>query len=206
MIRVCIVEDILEIREGLTELLQKDSQISVIKTYANAESAIPDIIKLCPDIVIADINLPGMSGVECVRLVKEKEAKIQFIMFTIHEDNELVFEALKVGASGYLLKNTSSDQIISALIDLQNGGSPMTPTIARKVINYLNTSKNTQIEDLLTKREFEIIQLLSKGYLYKEIADQLDIALSTVKRHINHIYEKLQVQNKTEAINMLLRR
>jgi DNA-binding NarL/FixJ family response regulator len=126
---------------------------------------------------------------------------MQFMMFTIYQDNDQVFEALKAGATGYILKNTAPDKIIEALLELQDGGSPMSPKIARKVLTTFTTKK--VVTDLISKREQEVLELLSKGYLYKEIADQLNITLSTVKRHLNHIYQKLQVQNKTEAINKM---
>jgi DNA-binding NarL/FixJ family response regulator len=124
-------------------------------------------------------------------------------MFTIYEDNDQVFDALKAGASGYILKNTNPQKIIEAIIELHEGGSPMSPKIARKVLSTFNTISNNSILSLLSKRELEVLELLSKGFLYKEIADKLFISLSTVKRHLNHIYSKLQVQNKTEAVNKL---
>jgi DNA-binding NarL/FixJ family response regulator len=124
-------------------------------------------------------------------------------MFTIYEDNDQVFDALKAGASGYILKNTNPQKIIEAIIELHEGGSPMSPKIARKVLSTFNTISNNSILSLLSKRELEVLEFLSKGFLYKEIADKLFISLSTVKRHLNHIYSKLQVQNKTEAVNKL---
>jgi len=124
-------------------------------------------------------------------------------MFTIYEDNDQVFDALKAGASGYILKNTNPQKIIEAIIELHEGGSPMSPKIARKVLSTFNTISNNSILSLLSKRELEVLEFLSKGFLYKEIADKLFISLSTVKRHLNHIYAKLQVQNKTEAVNKL---
>jgi DNA-binding NarL/FixJ family response regulator len=131
---------------------------------------------------------------------------IQFIMFTIYEDNDQVFEAIKAGANGYILKNTPPVKIIEALIDLSEGGSPMSAKIARKVIASLQTQVHAANIEILTSRENEVLNLLSKGFLYKEIADKLDIAISTVKRHLSHVYQKLQVQNKTEAINKMYNR
>jgi DNA-binding NarL/FixJ family response regulator len=149
-----------------------------------------------------DINLPGMNGIECIRQVKDKIPDTQFMMFTVYENDEKVFEALKAGASGYLLKNTGLVQLIESLKELYNGGSPMSANIARKLVTlFRNDNKETAKLDILSSRENEILQLLAKGLLYKEIADQLSISVSTVRQHIHHIYEKLHVQNRTEAIN-----
>jgi DNA-binding NarL/FixJ family response regulator len=204
MISICIIEDIIEIQEGLKFIVESDPRFLLLKCFTNAEEAIEELPLLVPNIVIADINLGGKSGIECVQAVKDLVPAIQFIMFTIYEDNDQVFEAIKAGANGYILKNTPPNKIIEALVDLSEGGSPMSAKIARKVITNLqgDSVKNKNIE-LLTDRENEVIQLLSKGFLYKEIADKLSIATSTVKRHLSHIYQKLQVQNKTEAINKL---
>ena len=204
MLTICIVEDIPEINEGLVDLLEKDNRFSIIGNYTTAEKAMEEIPRLKPDIVISDINLPVKSGIDAMKYIKNLFPQIQFIMFTIYEDSDQVFDALKSGASGYILKNTTPSKIIESIIELSEGGSPMSPSIARKVINTFNSNLSSKkVEDLLTHREFEVIELLSKGFLYKEIADQLSISISTVKRHINHIYEKLQVQNKTEAVNKL---
>jgi len=149
-----------------------------------------------------DINLPGMNGIECIREIKTKVPRTQFMMFTVYENDEKVFEALKAGASGYLLKNTGLVQLIEALQELHNGGSPMSANIARKLVTVFREKENSEIPvEALSKRETEILQLLSKGLLYKEIAEQLSISVSTVRQHIHKIYEKLHVQNRTEAIN-----
>jgi DNA-binding NarL/FixJ family response regulator len=203
MINICIIEDIPEIQLGLKAIIEQDYRFLLLKCYSNAELAIEELPTLIPHIVIADINLPGQSGIDCVRHIKELVPAIQFIMFTIYEDNDQVFEAIKAGANGYILKNTPPEKIIEALIDLSEGGSPMSAKIARKVIANMQTTTGKPTIEILTARENEVIQLLSKGFLYKEIAEQLQIATSTVKRHLSHIYEKLQVQNKTEAINKM---
>jgi DNA-binding NarL/FixJ family response regulator len=143
-----------------------------------------------------------MNGIECIREMKTKVPRTQFMMFTVYENDEKVFEALKAGASGYLLKNTGLMQLIEALQELHNGGSPMSANIARKLVTVFREKENSEISvETLSKRETEILQLLSKGLLYKEIADQLSISVSTVRQHIHKIYEKLHVQNRTEAIN-----
>lgn len=205
MITICIIEDIEEIQRGLKSIIESDSRFKLLGCFTTAETAIAELPLLNPEIVIADINLPGKSGIDCVQEIKRTNAKIQFIMFTIYEDNDQVFEALKAGASGYILKNTAPDKIIESVIELYEGGSPMSPKIARKVLNTFSQTK-TSVDELISKREKEVLELLSKGFLYKEIADKLNISFSTVKRHLNHIYQKLQVQNKTEAINKMLGR
>lgn len=203
MISICIIEDIVEIQEGIKEVIENDSRFQLLKCFDNAEDAIVELPKLLPNIVIADINLPGKTGIDCLKIIKSKVPSIQFIMFTIYEDSDQVFEAIEYGANGYILKNTSPEKIIDALIDLSEGGSPMTPKIARKVIaSFQKKNANKPIEEL-THRENEVLQLLSKGFLYKEIAEQLFISISTVKRHISHVYHKLQVQNKAEAIHKM---
>lgn len=206
MITICIIEDIEEIQDGLRSIIEHDDRFQLLQCFNTAEAAIEHIPTLQPNIVIADINLPGKSGIECVKFIKEQIPTVQCIMFTIYEDNDQVFEAIKAGANGYILKNTNPDKIIEALIELNDGGSPMTPKIARKVIANLQTNENTTTLEVLTQRENEVIVLLSKGFLYKEISDKLSISISTVKRHLSHIYQKLQVQNKTEAINKMYKR
>ncbi len=206
MISICIIEDIPEIQLGLKSVIELNKNFIILKCYNNAEDAMEEIPNLIPHIVIADINLPGKSGIDCVRFIKNIVPAIQFIMFTIYEDNDQVFDAIKAGANGYILKNTPPNKIIDALIDLSEGGSPMTPKIARKVISNMQCNTVSNNIETLTSRENEVLQLLSKGFLYKEIADKLQIAISTVKRHLSHIYQKLQVQNKTEAINKMYSR
>jgi DNA-binding NarL/FixJ family response regulator len=204
MISICIIEDILDILNGLEVIISRDSEFKLIKSFTNAEDAIKEIPMLSPDIVLTDINLPGKSGIDCMKEIKQICPDILFIMFTIFEDSDAVFEALKAGASGYILKNTSPEKIIDSLVELHEGGSPMSPSIARKVLSSFNVLPiSNTVNSLLTKREIEVLELLSKGFLYKEIADKQQISISTVKSHLNHIYQKLQVQNKTEAINKL---
>lgn len=201
-ITLVIVEDLDEVRDGLKNFIALSSDFKVLDTFKTAEDALVDIPKLQPDIVIMDINLPGMNGIECIRQVKVKCPDTQFMMFTVYENDEKVFEALKAGASGYLLKNTGLVQLIESLKELHNGGSPMSANIARKLVTvFRNHEKVKEPVEVLSPRENEILQLLAKGLLYKEIADQLTISVSTVRQHIHHIYEKLHVQNRTEAIN-----
>jgi DNA-binding NarL/FixJ family response regulator len=201
-ITIAIVEDLDEVRDGLKNFISLSQDFRVQDTFKTAEEALYEIPKLKPDIVIMDISLPGMNGIECIRQVKDKSPRTQFIMFTVYENDEKVFEALKAGASGYLLKNTGLVQLIEALKELYNGGSPMSANIARKLVTlFRENQKQTEQLEALSPRENEILQLLSKGLLYKEIADQLSISVATIRQHIHHIYEKLHVQNRTEAIN-----
>lgn len=202
MITLTIVEDLDEVREGLQQFISLNREFKVLDTFRTAEQAIDELPALKPDVVIMDINLPGVNGIECIREVKSKIPKTQFMMFTVYENDEKVFEALQAGASGYLLKNTGLIQMIEAIRELHNGGSPMSANIARKLVNTFQKQEiNKTSVAALSNRENEILQLLSKGLLYKEIADQLSISTSTVRQHIHKIYEKLHVQNRTEAIN-----
>ncbi len=201
-ITICIVEDLDEVREGLKQFISLNTEFNVLDTFSTAEEALNEIPKLKPQIVIMDISLPGMNGIECIRQVKDKSPITQFMMFTVYENDEKVFEALKAGASGYLLKNTGLVQMIEALKELHNGGSPMSANIARKLVTvFRDKEKEAAPIEVLSKRENEVLQLLSKGLLYKEISDQLSISTGTVRQHIHRIYEKLHVQNRTEALN-----
>lgn len=201
-ISLAIVEDLDEVRDGLKNFISLSQDFKILDTFKTAEEALHDIPRLKPDVVIMDINLPGMNGIECIRQVKDKSPETQFMMFTVYENDEKVFEALKAGASGYLLKNTGLVQLIESLKELYNGGSPMSANIARKLVTvFRNKETNSEVLSVLSARENEILHLLSKGLLYKEIAEQLHISTSTVRQHIHHIYEKLHVQNRTEAIN-----
>jgi DNA-binding NarL/FixJ family response regulator len=204
-ITVSIVEDLDEVREGLVKFINNDPDFKVLDAFSNAEEAIISLPHLQPDIVIMDINLPGMSGIECIRTLKDCCPKTQFLMFTVYENDEKVFEALKAGASGYLLKKTAPSKIIECLKELFNGGSPMSSNIARKLVTNFQSKEDPNLTSLLlSPREKEILELLSKGLLYKEIGEKLSIATGTVRQHIHKIYEKLHVQNRTEAINKLM--
>jgi DNA-binding NarL/FixJ family response regulator len=202
MITLAIVEDLDEVREGLYQFLSLNSEFKILDTFKTAEEAIYDLPKLKPDIAIMDINLPGINGIDCIMEVKNKIPKTQFMMFTVYENDEKVFEALKAGATGYLLKNTGLLQLVEALKELHNGGSPMSANIARKLVNIFQEQEKAKVPvEVLSQRENEVLQQLSKGLLYKEIAEQLNISTATVRQHIHRIYEKLHVQNRTEALN-----
>ena len=201
-ISIAIVEDLDVVRNGLKDFISLSTDFLVVGSFKTGEEALQKLPQINPDIVIMDINLPGMNGIECIRQVKDRSPSTQFMMFTVYENDDKVFEALKAGASGYLLKNTGLLQIAESVKELHEGGSPMSANIARKMVNlFRDTDKKTPFLDILSNREKEILQLLAKGLLYKEIAEQLNITTGTVRIHIHKIYEKLHVQNRTEAIN-----
>ncbi|HEX6171184.1 MAG TPA: response regulator transcription factor [Chitinophagaceae bacterium] len=201
-ISLAIVEDLDVVRNGLKDFISLSTDFLVLGAFKTGEEALQKLPEIKPDIVIMDINLPGMNGIECIRQVKDKSPGTQFMMFTVYENDDKVFEALKAGASGYLLKNTGLLHIAESVKELHEGGSPMSANIARKMVNlFRDTDKKTPFPDILSTREKEILQLLAKGLLYKEIAEQLNITTGTVRIHIHKIYEKLHVQNRTEAIN-----
>ena len=179
------------------------------KVYHNAEEAIAFLTKFPVDVVLTDIGLPGASGIEAIVAIREACPETQFCMFTVFEDTQKIFDSLKAGAKGYILKNSEPQRIVSSVKELYEGGAPMNPEIARKVIDaFSSTVPKTSPKSTLplTKREFELLELLSKGLLYKEISPILGITIGTVKQHIHKIYDKLQVNNKTEAINLYLKR
>lgn len=198
MITVAIVEDIREIREGLRLLIDNSDGFSCPLVYATAEEALKAIPADPPDVVLMDIHLPGISGIEAVRLLKELCPGVQFVMSTIYEDDTHLFDSLKVGASGYLLKKTAPVKLLEAITDVYQGGSPMSSQIARKVIT---TFQEKETPDGLTAREREVLQALSRGLRYKEVAADMGISMETVRSHVRHIYEKLHVQSRTEALN-----
>ena len=201
MISVSIVEDSRGTRESLTELLKRAPGLRCVGAYPNGEAALREFPAAPPDVVLMDINLPGMSGIECVARLKQQSPQTQVLMLTTYEEGDLIFESLRAGASGYLLKNMPPGELVHAVEQVHAGGSPMSMHIARKVVNHFQHIKQPSSEmEKLTKREQEILALLAKGFLYKEIADQLGISLSTVRAHLHAVYEKLHVQSRTEAV------
>jgi DNA-binding NarL/FixJ family response regulator len=206
-IRVSIVEDNRGTRESLTELLGRAPALRCVGAHPSGEAALRDIPGEEPDVVLMDINLPGMSGIECVSRLKERMPRTQVLMLTTYEESDLIFDSLRRGASGYLLKNMPPSELIQAVEQVHAGGAPMSMQIARKVVNHFQQIREPGSDvERLTKREHEILALLAKGYLYKEIADQLGITLSTVRAHLHTIYEKLHVQSRTEAVVKFLGR
>ncbi len=202
MITVSIVEDNDQFRTALETIITAQDEMSVLHAYPDAEKAYESILAFPPDIIIADINLPGMRGTELIVLLKDKLPQTQFMVCSIHDDNDTIFEALRCGASGYILKDpVTASEIVKAIHDLYNGGSPMSPYIARKVISSFQKPDINNEHSILSVREREVLELLSKGLLYKEIARELGITHETVKKHLKNIYQKLHVQNKIEALN-----
>ena len=203
-ISVAIVEDNHDIRTGLMMIINNTDELECRQTFASAEDAIKILPLACADVVLMDIDLPEMNGIECIKILKEKCVQSQFMMLTVYEDDDKIFRSLKVGASGYMLKKTSPVQLLDAIKDLSTGGSPMNAQIARKVVasfQLAEQKKQPQHVEGLTKRELELLELLSKGFRYKDIAEKLFISSDTVRTHIRNIYVKLQVNSKIEAIN-----
>ncbi len=200
---ISIVEDDTRIRETLQSLFTFEEDMEPFSIHSNAEDALLRLNGSFPDVVIMDINLPGASGIDCVRQLSERSNSTQFLMYTVHDDDHRVFEALKAGANGYILKSSTPDQILEAVRELAQGGSPMSAHVARRVVQQFRPVKDrTHVaESELSEREHAVLELLAQGLLYKEIADRLTIAVGTVKQHIHRIYEKLHVQNRTEAVN-----
>lgn len=198
---IVIVEDQFEVREGLRELLDGSAYFEGVSAYPSAEGMFSNGAFSKAGLFILDIGLPGMDGLECLIRLKAIRPEAKVLMFTVMEHDEKVFAALKAGADGYLLKRESPEKILAAIADALQGGAPMSSEIARRVLlSFRETPVAPNNQPLLSERENEVLELLSKGHLYKEIADRLSISLNTVKQHIHHIYEKLQVQNRTEAV------
>ncbi len=207
-VHIAIVDDNDTIREGLVELINASDGYSCIGAYRSAEAALAEIAGKRPDVILMDINMPGMSGIECTRRMKSLLPHVQIMMLTVYENDEHVFSALKAGATGYLVKRTTPDKLLAAITELREGGSPMSAEIARKIVQTFHDQQavSAQETETLTKREREILGYLAKGLRYKEIAEKLFISASTVRTHIHKVYEKLHVRSKSEAILKVLRR
>lgn len=202
MIRVSILEDNDQFRKALETIISQVKDFTLVGSYTSAEKAMIGLQHSPPDVAIVDISLPGMKGTELILRMRDRIRNTQFMVCTIHDDNETIFEALKSGASGYILKDPITvEEISKAVHDLYNGGSPMSPFIARKVIGTFQKPAISDPNSLLSLREKEVLELVAKGLLYKEIALRLEISTETVKKHLKNIYQKLHVQNKVEALN-----
>jgi len=200
-IAVSIVEDDGPAREILSDWIRHAPGFRCLSQYGTAESALEKLMTEKPSVVLMDINLPGMSGIECVRQLKPQLPNTQFVMLTVYEDTDHIFDALAVGASGYLLKQTPRDELLAAIKDVHAGGSPMTSNIARKVVqSFQRTAPQADESANLSPREREVLELLACGYLYKEIADKLGITVATVVTYIRRIYEKLHVRSRAQAV------
>ncbi len=204
-IQVSIVEDDKTTREHLMSIINRGEGLVCTRAYSSAEEAIREVPGAPPDVLLVDINLGGRSGIECTAVLKSTLPKLQVLMVTTYDDTKMIFEALRAGASGYILKRTPAAGIVEAVVEIHNGGAPMSVPIARKVVSHFHSESRRDVRDRpefsgLTPREFEILTQLAKGLQYKEIADQLGISTSTVRGHLHVIYGKLHVQTRTEAV------
>jgi DNA-binding NarL/FixJ family response regulator len=197
-IKIAIVEDNAGICEELQQILSEDPTCTCVSVCRNVQTALTEIPASQPDVVIMDINLPDGSGIDATRQLKQLLPQVQIMIFTIYEESDEIFRALEAGASGYLLKDTAPEELLRSIHDINQGGVPMTGEVARKVIRSF--SKTPPKTEGLTSREEEILNLLSQGYVSKEIASHLSISVETVKSHLKHIYDKLHVRTRTEAV------
>jgi DNA-binding NarL/FixJ family response regulator len=205
-IKVAIVEDNAGIRENWAKLINRAAGFQCVCVCDSSEAALKQIPPAQPDVVLMDINLPGLSGIECTARLKAGWPKIHILIVTVHADNDRVFLAMQAGASGYLLKRTTPAELLEAIVEVTRGGAPMTGEIARKVIESFRQPLPAPLaEARLTPREDEILVLLTQGYANKEIADRLKVSFDTVRTHLCHIYEKLHVRSRTEAATKYLR-
>ncbi|HTV62443.1 MAG TPA: response regulator transcription factor [Verrucomicrobiae bacterium] len=205
-IKVAIVDDDEDIRASLAALIRRAPNFKLTGDYANAETAVKEIPRYPPDVVLMDINLPGMKGYECVRQLKSARPEVQFLMLTVYEDSDSLFNSLKAGASGYLLKRTASVKLLEAIRDVHSGGSPMTPQLARRVVQFFaKPADGGGTLATLTPGEREFLEQLANGYAYKEIADRMKISIDTVRSYVRTVYEKLHVHSRTEAVVKYLR-
>ncbi|MBL9194459.1 MAG: response regulator transcription factor [Opitutaceae bacterium] len=203
---VVIVEDDRAVRENLAALINMDDRLRLLGAFGSAEIALRDVPALQPALAVMDINLPRMNGIECVARLKLKLPSLHVLMLTVYEDDDSVFRALKAGASGYLVKRDAAEKLLNALQEIQQGGAPMSAHIARQVVQFFHRSEVPAAEsEHLSPRETEILDLLVQGLILKEVADQLGIGLETVRTHVNHVYHKLHVRSRTEAIVKYLR-
>ena len=206
-IRVSIVEDDQGVRDAITGIIRGTPDFQFVAAFASAEAALEKVSAKNTDVALVDINLPGRSGIELVADLKTAHPKLHLVMMTVYEDSEQIFNSLQAGATGYLLKRARPTEIVDAIQSVLHGGSPMSPEIARKVVLFFHKRRdNSEKLEQLTKREVEILTQLSKGSLYKEIADHMSISLDTVRTHLQHIYNKLQVHSRHEAVLKFLGR
>jgi DNA-binding NarL/FixJ family response regulator len=202
MINIAIVEDDKEISQSLAELIGKEKDFALVKSFPDAESFIETFMDLNVDVVLMDIGLPGQSGIQAVAKLKPRKPNVQFIMCTVFDDDEKIFQSLCMGATGYLVKNTTADILCDSIRTAFNGGSPMSASIARKVVQSFQQRKVQADEaEQLTSRQWEILNLLDQGFRYKEIADKLDLSFDTIRTYCRNIYDVLQVHSRTDALN-----
>src|ERR1022692_4089399 len=198
---VIIVEDDQGLREQLVEILESAPDIKCLGAYMSAEAALPQVLAKKPDVVLMDIKLPRMSGIQCVAEIKKVLPTIQVIMVTVYEDSERIFRALKAGANGYLVKSSPPDQLLAAIRDVSTGGAPMSNHIANKVVRHFHLIGNSPTEsENLSPREREVLELLACGFIYKEIGDKLNIGTETVRTYVKNICQKMHVRSRLEAV------
>jgi DNA-binding NarL/FixJ family response regulator len=200
MIKVCFIEDSPVSYRALKILLEESPQIDLVGMYSNAESFLAEYAFVQPDIVVIDLDLPGMSGIEAIYTVKLEFPNAKFLVLTVHEEEEMIFNALRAGAGGYLLKKKSFDNIVEEIILFNEEGAPITPQIASKIVNYFKQERGYSVLNKLTEKEKEILEMIVDGFLYKEIANKKSITIDGIKKHVGNIYEKLQVHTRSEAI------
>jgi DNA-binding NarL/FixJ family response regulator len=206
-IRVALVEDKRLIREGLGEILGRSDGLRCVGTYASVEQAIPALEGSPCDVVLLDIHLPGMSGVEGVRVLRDRFPDTRVLMLTVYEEEEKVFESIRNGACGYLLKKTPPAQIVEAVRQAHAGGSPLSPEVARQVVEYFQkTPARARRESSLTSRERSLLKLLAEGHSYQACADRLGVSINTIRDHVRSVYDKLHVHSKSQAVGQALRR
>ena len=206
ILRVCIYEDTEALRESLVRLISQEPGFVVAGAFQNALHADEQTDELLPDVILMDIGMPGISGIEGLRRIRKRQPEVNILMFTVFEDDANLFEAIKAGASGYLLKKTTPDKILHAIREAGTGGAPMSPGIARRVLDYLRLEPRKGHQDYqLTTRETQVLDMLVKGYSYKMISAGMNISLDTVRSHIKNIYGKLQVKSKSEAVAKALK-
>lgn len=204
-VRLSILEDDSALRRALSEWIASDPRFRVVSEHANAEDAISSLPSIRPDVVVSDINLPGQSGIDCVRHLKPLLPETQFMMLTVYDDSERIFQALAAGATGYLVKRASRQELLTAIADIHRGESPMSSGIARKIVqSFQKVEPIVSPTNKLTPRERQVLELLARGFLYKEIAAQLQLSIPTVNCYIRSIYEKLQVHSRSQAVAKLL--
>jgi DNA-binding NarL/FixJ family response regulator len=207
MISVSIVDDEKKLCKSIATFLNDSTGFRCVSIYGSAEAALKHLPADRPDVVLMDINMAGMDGIECVRRLKTLAPQLQILMLTVYEDTEQIFKALAAGATGYLLKRLEPGELLQAIRDVYAGGSPMSNSIARKVVaSFQEANRAGQKENLLTPREQIVLDCLAKGLAYKQIGDQLGISINTIRTHLRHIYEKLHVQSRTEAVAKYLQR
>ncbi len=200
-ISVSIIEDNALVRVSLANLIDSSQGYRCVSRHPSAEEALKEIPKVHPDVTLVDINLPGLNGVECVRRLKPQVAGMQMIMLTVYQNTENIFNALAAGATGYLLKQTPPEELLAAIKEVHAGGSPMSSHIARKIVqSFQKPVTAAESAANLSPREAEVLNLLAKGFLYKEISEHMKVSYATVHTHVRHIYEKLHVRSRTEAV------